>query len=753
MPSPLDIEIEIESLLKDLDQVKPTCILESLELFENQLTLNQMKQCFLTEELDISSVGLLLSERWERIRGSSMCYTQKPSNPVNQLCLKIAKKISPPAATEGEIEALKPNAGPYCLLMPSLVNSKDVYGDNIHSLGPHEFVLSDGQLVFIPVAQCLDDASVSDRGQLRHMVAIDGHQQPFDLTSSEVKRVSHHSKQAGKLHNSILALNHQKLLGDDVGSKLMQLANALRGGGAHSFGQGSGTEFNAGSQANIGIAVFSEYWKALSLEQQSSIFTEQPNLKDLLSRLFLPDEATEVRFCVELIANGLDPIIRAFLSKTTTELNAVVQKDISAFNTALHDGSLQIIQNNKPPNQIFQKMNQQEQQALAREYGPAILVHYVIQHQPEGLHLLKLSADSIQEALNDDHHDLFMYLVKNKQPDFLEILLSHSSASSKEKTFQNKMDAMLTLASTKGHIQTVACLLTHGAQLAQDGNTALTAAIKNKHANVVGLILDARFDEKPTASQTHLDDALCCAAEHADIYTLTLLLGKGANPNAQDKTGNTALTSSGHRGITKQLLMGGADVQIRNKAGENALDIATRASPFLLEPILVHLATQSLTTQKECLTRFSNGLYHTVFSYVAVAEQRIPLDSLFQAARVPEGIKGILNQVVGIYESLTWQKLPSYEAASNSAKSFVMASMDALAQFSKTDYKEDGPVQFKTALETAICSVEPVLSRHRGGFDLGFFGKKTSSALSLIELKKEIDIQLGHLGSPNASKP
>lgn len=131
-----------------------------------------------------------LSKRWERIRNSNLCYTQQPSNLINQLCLEVAKAISPPATTALEIEVLAPNTGPYCFLMPSLENSVNVYGENIHSLGLHEFILSDNERVFIPLAQCLLQASLSEGGQLRHMVMIDGRYP--ELTHNEVERLSHH---------------------------------------------------------------------------------------------------------------------------------------------------------------------------------------------------------------------------------------------------------------------------------------------------------------------------------------------------------------------------------------------------------------------------------------------------------------------------------------------------------------------------------------------------------------------------------
>lgn len=227
---------KLKKISQQLEAFEPKNTLQSLELFENQLTLNEMEGCFSDSKPDKININLihLLSSRWERIRYSNMCYTQQPDNLVNQLCLEIAKEIAPPASTTSEIERLEPNTGPYCLLMPSLENTEDVYGNNIHSLALHEFVLSDNARVFIPLAQCLQQASFSDEDWLRQTVAIDG-KYP-QLTPNEIERVSHHSKQAEEFYKSIIALNNKRLLGDDIGPKLSQLARSLRDGGARSSG-------------------------------------------------------------------------------------------------------------------------------------------------------------------------------------------------------------------------------------------------------------------------------------------------------------------------------------------------------------------------------------------------------------------------------------------------------------------------------------------------------------------------------------
>ena len=554
---------EIMKLHKRLNVFKPENTLQSLERFENQLTLNEMEACFRDskpEELDANLVHLL-SARWERIRNSNMCYTQQPRNLVNQLCFEIAKAISPPAATASEIEELAPNAGPYCLLMPSLENSEDIYGENIHSLGLHEFVLSDNERVFIPLAQCLHQASLSDEGQLRQMVAID--EELPELTSSEVARVSNHSKQAGDFYQSIIAFNKQRLLADDIGAKLSQLANGLRGGGAHRRGHGSGSEFNAGSQANLAIVAFGEYWEALSERQKSAIFTEEPKLKDVLGRLFRPNDMNykDTRFCVELLAGELDPIIHRYNKKPDIETlrNRVLEKESAFKKAAQSRDGLVVIQNDKPPKHILHhifKLNIGKQQVLFKQQVYKNALMYALAHEPEALAEFELNEASKKQALNERFNP-------------------HNSSA-------------LIIAAKRGKIDAVRLLLSWGAD------------IESHDANK--------------------DTALHWAAYNGHIDTVRFLLENNASLEARGYQNNTALNFSVRHGkgpVVELLLKRSANVNARNSEGKNALDIAIASHPEFIELILMQLATLPADEQSDCLLSVPGGPYPNVLFYAA----------------------------------------------------------------------------------------------------------------------------------------
>ena len=176
-----------------------------LEKLENKITLGEIESCFfscfgsnylLKENLNLLKENLtkLLANRWQRIRGTRHSYNNSPNDPINQLCLELAKKISPIPDTEDEINELEHGQGPYFLLMPSLKASMDIYQDNIHNLALHQFILTDDQAIFIPIEDCLNLFSESDHGALTHTVtAQDGDGTYNQLSQAETQRVIHHS--------------------------------------------------------------------------------------------------------------------------------------------------------------------------------------------------------------------------------------------------------------------------------------------------------------------------------------------------------------------------------------------------------------------------------------------------------------------------------------------------------------------------------------------------------------------------------
>ena len=550
---------EIKKLRRLLETLRSENPLQSFERFENQLTIDELEACFSdpTSEAFNAKLIHLLSMRWERIRNSSMCYTQKPMNTVNQLCLELAKAISPPVTTKSEIEALEPNVGPYHLLMPSIEESVDIYGENIHSLDLHMFILSDNERVYIPLAQCLYQASISEEGQLKHMVKIDG-EYPI-LTRNEVERVSYHSKQASEFYLAIIALNKQRLLSDDIGAKLSQLARQLRSGGA----KGSGSELNAGSAANLGILAFGEYWEALPERQKLAIFTETPGLRNILGRLFRPVDAhyQETRFCVELLAGELDSIILAYNDKPNIQkLQRIVSSKEKAFKTeVMNNRAIVTTQNANPPKHILHhlfKLDMREQCVLFEKVGCENALMYALAHAPETLLEFELNESSKQTAIS--------------------------------------------------------------ARVNINDDTALILAAKHGKADVVTLLLN--WGAQIELHDVNESTALHWAANNGHVEAVNHLLDNGSLLEAKGDRNNTALNFAvmhGKSAVVELLLQKNASVNARNIRWENALDIAIATHPEFIEPLLMQIATLPMDKQAECLLNVSEGIYPNALFYAA----------------------------------------------------------------------------------------------------------------------------------------
>jgi len=299
-------QIETLRLLIDESAVEATSY--KLNQFENKLTLAEIEYCLsIKDKGDISErLCAVLARRWGRIRATSMSYTENPLNIVNQFCLDLARILYPLPKTEKEIDELPAAQGPYFILMPSLIASTDVVGSNIHNLSLQQFILADGEELFIPILPILDRASRSDNGDFEHYVSL-GLDFP-KLSEEEFRRLKYHSTIVEEYVFVIERLNKFRIKGHSFGANLQRLVNALRSGGSHG---GNGQEFNAGSQANIGILEFSRYWDGLAVATRSDYLRSYPELNDVLGRLFRPTDRDyrDVTFCVELIAEAIDTII------------------------------------------------------------------------------------------------------------------------------------------------------------------------------------------------------------------------------------------------------------------------------------------------------------------------------------------------------------------------------------------------------------------------------------------------------------
>lgn len=570
---------QIKTLEQKLIEKQPNSTEKRLELFEKLFTLSEFKDCFKPllnqQKPDFDALNQNLSEvlraRWERIRFSRLCYTCKPFDDVNQFCLQIAQAIAPSAQTTADIQALAPGAGPYFILMPTLTYSEDIYNENIHCFKLYEFVLSDDQRIFIPVKKCIEQAAVSDTGRFRHLV---GDSYDF-LSESEVKRLRNHSVQTQFYFDAVVSHNHSRLHGPEISAKLTQLIASLWAGGV---AKGSGSEYKAGTEANIGIALFNDYWQSLDPKKRTKYFKRMPNLEANLKLLFEPYTGLTQGsiYCVQVIASDLNKILEDF-NQSASEAHATLQEQKINLEDALVN-----------PNKL----------KLGIDYNKL----------PRHILPLTLDLDSAQEQFifeNSLCNNALQYALIYEQDALTEFELDRYTKKAATQYRHVTQGSALVCAARDGRLPIVKLLMDWGADL----NAYEEWEVRPLHTAVI--------------------------SGHFDI--VQFLLEQGADSQSKDVHGYTALHYAVIHNQSDELteyLLKHSNLMIRDEYNRNAFDIVLRGHIRYLNLFLKHMLRLPLTEQSECLKYVNNGLYSSVIDYVArehtdlFAELIIELDTI-----------------------------------------------------------------------------------------------------------------------------
>jgi ankyrin repeat protein len=179
------------------------------------------------------------------------------------------------------------------------------------------------------------------------------------------------------------------------------------------------------------------------------------------------------------------------------------------------------------------------------------------------------------------------------------------------KPLQDKFDKLLQDAAEEGKIEEVNKWLNAGANVNSKGNfnwTALMLANQAGHKKVSELLI-----KKGANIADELNSDLFNNAKWGDPKKIKLLLEKGAEVNAQDNSGRTALIIAawnGHEEVCKLLIAQGAAINARDDDGRTALIVAAWLGYEKICELLIHQEADVYARDNTNFTALMTALAH-----------------------------------------------------------------------------------------------------------------------------------------------
>lgn len=223
------------------------------------------------EELDQALRAFFL-KRWVFMRQSDISYNSFPHSFMNQLCVKLAKKIQKPGETLAKI------------LMPTVTVDEYLLGETLeelttnpetHEFAPYRFITNDLGNAIIPIEEWFN-ANIHNEAPLLEQYYTPG---PIPLTTAEEMILKNCALPSSEDFFEEFVLR-KKLMNDKgtLASEVLHLCDTFMKNGETSK---KGTALDAGTAAYLAIIEFSKKWNQLD-----------PKVRDTISNLGVHADGT-----------------------------------------------------------------------------------------------------------------------------------------------------------------------------------------------------------------------------------------------------------------------------------------------------------------------------------------------------------------------------------------------------------------------------------------------------------------------------
>ncbi len=179
-------------------------------------------------------------------------------------------------------------------------------------------------------------------------------------------------------------------------------------------------------------------------------------------------------------------------------------------------------------------------------------------------------------------------------------------------------------ASAKGGAETVKVLLTAGARVnAQraDGSTALSTAVAANDAETIKVLIDAGADEKAKDSKGR--PLLVSAAASGDAEGVKLLIKTVPDQSLKDLALRTA-AYHGHAAVVEILLANGADVNAKDSKGKSAVAYAAEAGKDNVVKTLIQAGAKDVPSVYDKSGNAVSAINLTKAEWKTLLAKRIP---------------------------------------------------------------------------------------------------------------------------------